>query len=101
MNREKIINALERCQSYWYCEDKDCPYFKSASCLKLLRKDILELLKVKDTTELFDSLEALRVDIDVDGFDCSDSEINTFNRMNTILDECINIIRGWLENERN
>lgn len=44
-DREKVINALGRCESYGYCEDKDCPYYENVSCLELLRKDALELLK--------------------------------------------------------
>lgn len=44
-DREKVINALERCESYGYCKDMDCPYYDNVHCLELLRKDALELLK--------------------------------------------------------
>lgn len=44
-DREKVINALWRCESYGYCEDMDCPYFESVRCLELLRKDALALLR--------------------------------------------------------
>lgn len=47
-DREKVINALGRCESYGYCEDKNCPYYGSVSCLELLRKDALELLKNRE-----------------------------------------------------
>lgn len=42
---EKVINALGRCESYGYCEDKQCPYYECTGCLDLLRKDALSLLK--------------------------------------------------------
>lgn len=50
--REKVMNALERCESYGYCEDKQCPYYECTGCLDLLRKDALSLLKTQDTTML-------------------------------------------------
>lgn len=46
-DREKVINALGRCESYGYCEDTNCPYYENLSCLELLRKDALELLKME------------------------------------------------------
>ena len=42
---EKVMNALGRCESYGYCEDKQCPYYECTGCLDLLRKDALTLLK--------------------------------------------------------
>lgn len=48
-DRGKVINALGRCNLYGYCEDVGCPYYKSALCLELLRKDTLELLKEQET----------------------------------------------------
>lgn len=50
--REKVMNALGRCESYGYCEDKQCPYYECTGCLDLLRKDALSLLKTQDTTML-------------------------------------------------
>ena len=47
-DREKVINALGRCESYGYCEDMDCPYYKNTNCLELLRKEALTLLKEKE-----------------------------------------------------
>lgn len=44
-DREKVINALGRCESYGYCKDTNCPYHESVNCLELLRKDALSLLK--------------------------------------------------------
>ena len=44
-DKEKVINALERCESYGYCQDTDCPYYENTHCLELLRKDALILLK--------------------------------------------------------
>ncbi len=49
---EKVMNALRRCESYGYCEDKQCPYYECTGCLDLLRKDTLSLLKTQDTTML-------------------------------------------------
>ena len=45
---EKVINALGRCESYGYCKDMDCPYYKNMNCLELLRKDALILLKAQE-----------------------------------------------------
>ncbi len=45
---EKAINALGRCESYGYCEDKKCPYYENTDCLELLRKDALFLLKAQN-----------------------------------------------------
>ena len=50
-DREKVINALGRCESYGYCEDMDCPYSESVRCLELLRKDALALLLEKRPVE--------------------------------------------------
>lgn len=50
-DREKVINALARCESYGYCKDMDCPYYKNTHCLELLRKDALTLLKEQDNCE--------------------------------------------------
>ena len=47
-DREKVINALERCESYGYCEDTGCPYYENVHCLELLRKDALTLLKEQE-----------------------------------------------------
>ncbi len=47
-DREKVINAFGRCESYGYCEDRDCPYYENTNCLEMLRKDALELLKEQD-----------------------------------------------------
>lgn len=47
-DKEKVINALWRCESYGYCEDMDCPYYKNTHCLELLRKDALILLKEQE-----------------------------------------------------
>lgn len=43
-DREKVINALGRCESYGYCEDELCPYYGDTGCLESMRKDALELL---------------------------------------------------------
>ena len=51
-DREKVINALGRCESYGYCKDMDCPYYKNTNCLELLRKDALVLLKEQEVREL-------------------------------------------------
>ena len=50
-DRGKVINALGRCESYGYCEDMNCPYYKNTNCLELLRKDALILLKEQDNCE--------------------------------------------------
>lgn len=47
-DREKVINALGRCESYGYCEDKRCPYYEDTGCLESMRKDALELLKEQE-----------------------------------------------------
>jgi len=47
-DREKVIKALGRCESYGYCEDKRCPYYEDTSCLESMRKDALELLKKQE-----------------------------------------------------
>lgn len=47
-DREKVINALGRCESYGYCDDKRCPYYENTGCLESLRKDALELLKAQE-----------------------------------------------------
>ena len=47
-DKEKVINALERCESYGYCKDTDCPYYENTHCLELLRKDALILLKEQE-----------------------------------------------------
>ena len=47
-DREKVMNALRRCESYGYCEDRDCPYYENTNCLEMLRKDALELLKEQE-----------------------------------------------------
>jgi hypothetical protein len=47
-DREKVINALGRCESYGYCEDRNCPYYENTHCLELLRKDALILLKEQE-----------------------------------------------------
>lgn len=47
-DRKKVINALGRCESYGYCEDKRCPYYEDTSCLESMRKDALELLKEQE-----------------------------------------------------
>ena len=46
--REKVINALGRCESYGYCEDKQCPYYENTGCLELLRKDTLSMLREQE-----------------------------------------------------
>lgn len=50
-DRKKVINALGRCESYGYCEDKRCPYYKDTSCLESMRKDALELLKEQEAVK--------------------------------------------------
>ena len=44
-DREKVINALERCDLYELCVDDSCPYCRDAACLEKLRQDALALLK--------------------------------------------------------
>ena len=61
-DREKVINALGRCESYGYCKDKDCPYYENTNCLEMLRKDALELLKEQ---------EPIKPTISVDTWICS------------------------------
>ena len=46
--REKVIDALKRCELYGYCNDKQCPYYKCAGCLESLRNDALTLLKTQE-----------------------------------------------------
>lgn len=53
-DREKVMNALWRCESYGYCEDKRCPYYGDTNCLESMRKDALELLKEQETVEPID-----------------------------------------------
>lgn len=45
---EKVIDGLRRCESYGYCEDKQCPYYECAGCLELLRSDALSMLKAQE-----------------------------------------------------
>lgn len=47
-DREKVINALKRCESYGFCEDKQCPYYDNVSCLEMVRKDALSLLQAQE-----------------------------------------------------
>lgn len=47
-DREKVINALGRCELYGYCRDVNCPYYENMHCLELLRKDALALLKERE-----------------------------------------------------
>lgn len=46
--RERVFNALGRCESYGYCEDEQCPYYENIRCLEQLRKDALSLLKAQE-----------------------------------------------------
>lgn len=55
-DRKKVINALGRCESYGYCEDKRCPYYKDTSCLESMRKDALELLKEQEAVKPMNGL---------------------------------------------
>ena len=48
MDKEKIMNALERCQAYGECYDESCPYYRDAACLEKLRQDVLVLLKEQE-----------------------------------------------------
>jgi len=50
-DREKVMNALERCESYGQCDDDSCPYFIKVACLEELRKDALALLKEQEAVE--------------------------------------------------
>lgn len=45
---EKVIDALKHCELYGYCNYEQCPYYKYAGCLELLRNDVLELLKTQE-----------------------------------------------------
>jgi hypothetical protein len=47
-DREKVINALERCEPYELCYDDSCPYYRDAACLEKLRQDALALLKEQE-----------------------------------------------------
>lgn len=49
---EKVIKALKRCESYGFCEDKQCPYYDNVSCLEMVRKDALELLKAQELPDV-------------------------------------------------
>lgn len=49
--RERVFNALGRCESYGYCEDEQCPYYENTGCLEQLRKDALSLLKAQEPVE--------------------------------------------------
>ena len=44
-DREKVMNALERCDLYEFCVDDSCPYYREVACLERLRQDALALLK--------------------------------------------------------
>lgn len=46
-DREKVIDALKRCESYGICNDEQCPYYDNVSCLEMVRKDALSLLKAQ------------------------------------------------------
>ena len=61
-DRDKVVNALGRCESYGYCKDTDCPYYESTNCLELLRKDALILLKEQ---------EPIKPTVSVDTWICS------------------------------
>lgn len=47
-DKEKVMNALERCEPYELCVDDSCPYFRVAACLEKLRQDALALLKEQE-----------------------------------------------------
>ena len=47
-DREKVINALERCDLYEFCVDDSCPYYREVACLEKLRQDALTLLKEQE-----------------------------------------------------
>lgn len=46
--RENVIKGLRYCEPYGYCTEKQCPYYECVGCLKLLRDNVLELLKAQD-----------------------------------------------------
>lgn len=50
-DREKVINALERCEPYGLCYDDSCPYYRDAACLEKLRQGALVLLKEQEARE--------------------------------------------------
>ncbi len=50
-DKEKVMNALERCEPYGLCVDDSCPYFRVAACLEKLRQDALALLKEQETKQ--------------------------------------------------
>lgn len=60
MNREQIIDALERCVEFGSC-GTDCPYFDNPHCSKELRKDALSLIRAQaeDYTELDEKYRVL------------------------------------------
>lgn len=65
-DREKVNNALGRCESYGYCDDKRCPYYENTRCLESLRKDALELLKAQEPMVMtLEELSALPFDTPV------------------------------------
>ena len=59
---EKVIDGLRRCESYGYCEDKQCPYYECTGCLELLRSDALELLKAHEPRVM--TLEEVKNNVD-------------------------------------
>lgn len=57
-DREKVINALERCDLYELCVDDSCPYYRDAACLEKLRQDALALLKEQEAKPVIVSTNA-------------------------------------------
>lgn len=88
----------------------NCPYYGSVEVEKNIyvcrssdahKTAIKALEKLSSISDLFDGLESLRIDINVDGFGRSQSEIKRYESMNNMLDDCIEIIKGWLESGNN
>ena len=46
--------------------------------------------------ELIQELENLRIDISIDGFGCSSSQIMAFERANRMLDDCIQVVKEFV-----
>lgn len=50
-DKEKVVDALERCEPYELCYDDSCPYYRETACLEKLRQDALALLKEQEAAE--------------------------------------------------
>lgn len=70
------------CHHDGYCSD--CPYKKDDDKKEFIMDELLE------------EIESLRIDVDVESFGKSRTEIEKYQRANEMLDDCISIIRDFV-----